>query len=224
MEIQLEQIGKSTSAALAEKDLRFDTYVNDVIDWGFQILNDVRFKKLVIIGHSEGSLIGMIAAQELEIAGYVSLAGSGYPIDQIIKEQMRNQSDEIKTEVEEIFKELKDGKEVNQVSSDLLAIFRPSIQPYFISWLKYNPTKEIQKLSSPVLIVNGTTDIQVSVDNAEALHQAKPESTIEIIDGMNHVFKEAPENRTENIATYTQPELKNIAELNIVLTHFIKQL
>jgi len=207
-----------------EEDLRFDTYINDVIDWGFQILNDVRFKKLVIAGHSEGSLVGMVACQELDASGYISLAGVGFSVDEVITKQMDTQPDSVKTEMVAIFKELKQGKMVENVSMELLSLFRPSIQPYFISWLKYNPAVEIAKLNIPVLIINGTTDIQVGVDNAEKLHEVSAKSELVIIEGMSHVFKEAPADREKNIETYSNPELKNMPQLNKEMIRFINSL
>ncbi|MBL4668741.1 MAG: alpha/beta hydrolase [Flavobacteriales bacterium] len=224
LRIDKRGVAKSLSAAAKEEDLRFDTYINDVIDWGFQLLNDTRFKKLVVAGHSEGSLIGMVACQELDAAGYISLAGTGFSIDEIITKQMEAQSDSVKTEMAVIFKELNNGKIVKNVSVELLSLFRPSIQPYFISWLKYDPAVEIAKLNIPVLIINGTTDIQVGVDNAEKLHEVSPTSELIIIEGMNHIFKEAPTDRDENIATYSDPKLKNVPQLNEAVVKFVKSL
>lgn len=217
-------VGKSASAIIQEQDLRFDTFIDDAIDWGFQILNDVRFKRLIIAGHSEGSLIGMVVAQELEATGYISLAGAGFPIDDVITEQVKGESDELQEEVASIFVKLREGKTVDEVSPDLISIFRPSIQPYFISWIKYQPAKEITKLSMPILLINGTTDIQVSVENAQELYSAKPSSSLVIIEGMNHVFKKAPEDRDKNMATYINPELENVPKLNETIVNFIKSI
>ena len=71
-------------------------------------------------------------------------------------------------------------------------LFRPSAQPYLISWLRYDPTKEIVKLRSPVLIVQGTTDIQASLQDPKALAEANPKAGLLIIDGMNHILKMVP--------------------------------
>lgn len=225
LRIDKRGVGKSMLAMPGESELRFDTYINDVIDWGYKILNDVRFKQLIIIGHSEGSLVGMAATEELEkelnVKAYISIAGAGYPIDQILTIQLSNQPDTIKKEMEDIFKKLKNNETVDNVSAPLFMLFRPSIQPYMASWIKYVPAEEIKKIESPVLILNGTTDIQVSVDNAEKLHEANPKSEIAIIEGMNHVLKEAPEDKDKNMATYANPDLKNVPELIDTIVKFI---
>ncbi|MGR3810546.1 alpha/beta hydrolase family protein [Jiulongibacter sp. NS-SX5] len=116
---------------------------------------------------------------------------------------------------------LKAGKTVEQVSFPLLSVFRPSVQPYLISWMKYDPVREIAQLEVPVLIVQGTTDIQVSVENAELLHKAKPDSRLSIIEHMNHIFKEVGEERTANLATYSNPDLPIHPELVEEIAKFI---
>lgn len=224
LRIDKRGVGKSASASISEKDLRFDNYIDDVIDWGYQILNDVRFKRIIIAGHSEGSLVGMVAAKELDASGYISLAGAGFSIDEIILKQLSTQSEEMHTEAVEIFSKLKKGELVDKVSNDLASIFRPSIQPYFISWIKHNPAEEIAKLSIPILIINGTTDIQIGPENAESLHRANTSSELIIIEEMNHVFKKAPMDMEENMKTYSDPSLPNVSELSESIVKFIKSL
>ena len=226
LRIDKRGVAKSTNAMTAEKDLRFDTYIDDAIEWGFKILNDRRFKKLVVIGHSEGSLVGMAAMPELQenldMLGYISLAGAGYSIDSILLEQLKTLPDSLYQEAQNILIEFSAGKTVEKISPQLASIFRPSVQPYMISWISKNPQELIQQITVPILIVNGTTDIQVSVDNAEELHKANPKSELVIIDGMNHIFKKAPMDREENIKTYSNPDLKNMPELSNAIVKFIK--
>ena len=73
----------------------------------------------------------------------------------------------------------------------LMSLFRPSVQPYMISWMKYDPVIEIAKLSIPSLIIQGTTDIQISVEDANLLAEANSFSELVVIDGMNHILKES---------------------------------
>ena len=99
------------------------------------------------------------------------------------------------------------GKAVANVNPDLYALFRPSVQPYLISEYKYDPAKEIAKLRIPVLIVQGTHDIQVDVKDARLLAAADPRAKLLLIDGMNHILVDAPAERAANIATYSEPQL-----------------
>lgn len=201
-------IGESKQAMTSESDLRFDTYINDVVLWIELLKNDRRFSKIYILGHSEGSLIGMIAAEQTNTSGFISIAGAGKSIDKILQEQLKTKLPPLLLdESNKILDSLKSGKTVSNVNPSLVSLYRPSIQPYMISWIKYDPTKEISKLKIPVLIIQGTTDLQVTVDDARLLSQATTYGKIFIIDKMNHVMKESDSDIQKNIATYNNPNL-----------------
>ena len=89
----------------------------------------------------------------------------------------------------------------------LAVVFRSSVQPYVISWFHYDPAREIARLKMPVLIQQGTTDIQVSVGDAELLAKANPAAKLVLIEGMNHVLKEVPAEREKQLASYSDPSL-----------------
>ena len=214
-------IAKSQSAGVKEADLRFENYVGDAKAWVIYLKKELKFKSIVIIGHSEGSLIGMIASQDKNVDKFVSIAGAGQAADKIIREQLRNQPPSLAIQVNSILDELVKGKTVENTPPQLNSLFRQSVQPYMISWIKYDPQKEISKLKIPVLIVQGTTDIQVSQDDANRLAKALPAAKLAIIEGMNHIMKPAPADRQMNIVTYTQPDLPIKKELIEKLVPFI---
>jgi len=200
-------IAESAAAAPQEAALRFDTYINDAVAWIKLLAGDPRFAKVAVIGHSEGSLIGMIAARRAGAAAFVSIAGAGAPADVVLKRQLAEQPEPLRGEAFRIIDRLVAGRTVAKVDPRLMALFRPSVQPYLISWFRYDPSAEIAKLRVPVLIVQGTTDLQVDFGDAERLHEAALGSKLNIVKGMNHVLVEAPENREENLATYSDPKL-----------------
>jgi uncharacterized protein len=214
-------IAQSKSAGLKEDDLRFEMYINDAVEWINLLNKDINFSQIVVVGHSEGSLIGMVAAQNKGVDQFISLEGAGQPADQVIREQLKSQPPVILTQSLPILDELVKGNTVGVVPPMLNSLFRPSVQPYMISWFKYDPQKEIAKLAKPVLIVQGTTDIQVSVNDATRMHAAKPDSKLVIIEGMNHVLKNAEADQTKNLLTYRQPDLPLNSELGKVLSDFI---
>src|SRR6266566_1531505 len=82
-------IGASASAMTAEKDLRFDTYVDDAAGWIRLLHANPRYTRIVVAGHSEGALIGAIAAERGNVAAYVSLEGAGRPAYTVLREQLR---------------------------------------------------------------------------------------------------------------------------------------
>lgn len=216
-------IAKSRAASTSESDLRFETYINDAIGWVNLLHKDKRFSKIIVLGHSEGSLIGVVTAEHSAVSKFISIAGAGSPIDTIVRKQLKNQLPEpLFQESNKILDTLRMGKTVKKINPVLASLYRPSVQPYLISWIKYDPAVEIKKLKIPVLIVQGTTDIQVSVDDARLLSAAKPNAKLLIIDNMNHILKEAEADRQKNIETYTKPELPLKQGLVEDLVSFIK--
>jgi hypothetical protein len=198
-------IAASKAALKSESDIRFDNYISDAIDWIGLLKQDKRFTTIIVIGHSEGSLIGMVAARKAD--KFISIAGAGRPIDEILKEQLSAQPKEIQDLSYPIMDSLKVGKEVKIVNPKVAFLFRASVQPYLISWFNYNPQTEIKKLTVPILIIQGTNDVQISVDDAKKLAKANPHSQLVLIDKMNHVFRTVEGDREANLATYNKPTL-----------------
>jgi uncharacterized protein len=177
-----------------------------------------------VLGHSEGSLIGMMAAAKKNAAGFISVSGAGERIDKTLERQLGYQSEEMGMKAKLILDSLVAGYHVVRIDSDVRMFFNPAKQPYLLSWLKYDPMKEITKLKQPILIVQGTTDLQVRVADAENLKKASPRAQLKIIPGMNHVLKTAPEERDRNIATYVDPNLQLCAGFMPELIGFVKGL
>ncbi len=216
-------VGKSSNNTIEEADLRFDYYINDAKLWVNKLRKDKRFNEIIVIGHSEGSLIGMIASQNKHVDKYVSLAGAGKSVDKLIKEQFKAQPLFVREAADPILDSLKAGEMVNNVPQYLNNLFRESIQAYLISWMKIDPGIEIAKLKKPVLIVQGTTDIQIGMQDAELLKLANPNAETVIIKGMNHIFKDVEIDRLKNIATYSNPELPLNSILVSSIIEFIKK-
>lgn len=214
-------IAKSQPAGIKEADLRFEMYINDATDWIKLLGQNKKFSQVVVIGHSEGSLIGMVASQDPKVAKFISLAGAGQAADQIIREQLKAQPPFVLEQSTPILDELVKGNTVENVPPMLNALFRPSVQPYMISWFKFDPQIEIAKIKKPVLIVQGTTDIQVSVDDAKRLQAAKTDAKMVLVEGMNHIFKNAEADQMKNMQTYNQPDLPINAELFDVIYKFV---
>jgi pimeloyl-ACP methyl ester carboxylesterase len=222
-------IGQS-KAGQKEEDLRFEDFVNDVKAWINQLSEDKRFSDIILIGHSEGSLIGMIAAQDNpKVAKYISIAGAGMPAPDILKEQlgkqMQGQPEAIKNMVFSYLDKLERGETIPDVPAYLNALFRPSVQPYMISWFKYNPQAEISKLTIPVLILQGTTDIQVSEEQAGLLAKACPEAQKVIIENMDHVMKisETTDMMQQLKDSYNNPDTPVSKEIINAIKDFVKE-
>lgn len=215
-------IGESKSAAKSEADLRFEDYINDARSWIDLLKKDTRFTKVFVAGHSEGSLIGMIAALHTA-SGFVSISGAGRSADKILKEQLAGQPPAVKDPSYPIIDSLVLGKTVQNVPQMLFALFRPSVQPYMISWFHYDPQTEIKKLTIPVLIVQGTNDLQVTVEDANLLSKSNTKAQLTLIKNMNHVFRIVEGDRKENLAAYITPTLPISEELITTISAFVKK-
>lgn len=201
-------VGENTMLMEKEEDLLFTDYAQDVDHIIQTIEQDPRFSSVHLIGHSEGSLVGMVAAQSTKVASFTSIAGAGRPIDEVLIEQLSAQlPPDLLTTSKSIIEQLKKGQLVDDVPESLYSLFRPSVQPYFISWLKYDPAALLQQLNVQSLIVQGKNDLQVKVTDAEQLSAAKPEAETLYFDNMNHVLKDAPTDAEGNLATYSNPTL-----------------
>ena len=212
-------VGKSLSASIKETDLRFEDYVNDVTALIEFFNKDKRFSEIIIIGHSEGSLLGMIAtAQNLKVKKYISIAGVGRTADLILKDQLSQQYG-IKN-ITPILDSIKAGYTV-KVEGKLKTLFRLSVQPYMFSWFKYNPQEEIKKIFCPILILQGDNDIQVKVKEAELLKQANSKADLHIISHMNHIMKLIKGNFNDNLKSYYQEDIPISKELVSRISKFI---
>ncbi len=220
-------IAASAQEGLKESELTFNHFIDDVQGWINLLDEDNRFNKIVVAGHSEGALIGLIATNSNpKVAGYISISGSGRALDELLEEQLKGAPEELLNDVKRICSELKAGREVKDTPKELASLFRPSVQPYLISWLAYAPAIEIAKVNVPTLIIQGTTDVQVSVKDADLLASAQPKAKKVIVTNMDHVlkFSASTDKLTQMEKSYNDPKSPLHKDLIPTLVAFIKSL
>jgi uncharacterized protein len=204
--------GTSRSKISGEQDLRFEDYANDAAAWLDYLEKDPRFKRFYVMGHSEGSLVGILAAQQKTVDGLISLSGAGRNIADVLLDQLKPKlTPALWTECQRIIGELRAGRRLpaaqTQLPADVReALFRDSVQPYLISWMQYDPSHEIGKLKARVLVMHGGTDLQVPLIDAQRLAAAAGVKPV-VLREANHVFKTAPLQAQANMATYSNPNL-----------------
>ncbi|MBP1203967.1 pimeloyl-ACP methyl ester carboxylesterase [Duganella sp. 1411] len=217
-------VASSAGAVKEESDLRLDGYVDDAVVWMRQLRADQRFSRVVMAGHSEGALIALVACQRAKADACVSISGSGHPLADILRDQLKPKlPPALAGDNERILVSLEQGKPVEEVPPQLMMLYRPSVQPYLISSFKTDPRKAIAALKMPVLILQGTTDIQVAVTEAQALSAAAPAAKLVIIDGMNHVLKMVPADPARQRDSYSNPDLPLAPQLGEAVATFVKQ-
>jgi uncharacterized protein len=225
LRIDKRGIASSAKALAKEEDVRLETYAADVLAWAALLRKDPRFTRLGYIGHSEGALIGLVAAKDAKFDAFVSLCGPGRPMQELLREQLKKglpadlykQSDAIITELEA-------GRTVTDTPKSLAALFRPSVQPYLISMFRQDPAKLAAKLGGSVQVVSGSTDIQVSAADAKRLGEANPKAKVVTVEGMNHVLKLVKEtNRLLQLPSYADPSLPLHPKLVPEVAGFLKR-
>ena len=217
-----KRIVKQIRQGNIDPKISFDDFITDAVSVLNFFKSNNNFNNVYIIGHDQGSLVGMIAAKE-SADGFISLAGSGKPIDEVIIEQINNTAPMFTEDAKRLFSILKEGKITDDYPTALASIFNKEVQPFMMSWMKYNPQNEIKKLNIPVLIINGTKDFQVSTDEALLLKNAVTSSQFEIIDKMNHILIPIEGDNLENSKSYNETFHEISPKLIDAILNFINE-
>ncbi|KRX00338.1 hypothetical protein PPERSA_10837 [Pseudocohnilembus persalinus] len=220
----------------SESQMTFDDFAYDAAYIINYLKKDSRFNSFYIMGHSEGSSLGMLAItkylQKRQIQGYISLEGAAQNIYDILLYQLKPQYPaDVYDEIVLYMDELKMGIKPKQcpllmAEYDSLCgpagLFRESILNYMISWLQFYPTETFASMNFlKNLVVQGSTDLQVPLENGYMLHKANDDSELKIFDQMNHILKKAPANREQNLATYYDPTIPLFDGLSQQIAEFI---
>ena len=185
-------VGASADAASALTDGTYAGFVEDAADWIDRLQADPRFSTVSVVGHSEGSLFALAAARARRADAVVSLAGGGVPITTTLRRQLsdpvRMPLPALRDEALAVLDGIEEGDPPTEVSPTLAGILPPTMYPLMMEWAAWDPAAEAAAYDGPLLVVQGTTDRQVDVADAETLAAAQPSAQLMVIDGMNHVL------------------------------------
>ena len=165
----------------------------------------------------------MLAAKD-RADGFISIAGVAKPIDSVLTEQIALQMPGLKENVEQAFGEMRAAGSTSSYNPVLESIFRPSVQPFILSWMKYHPREEIAKLEIPVLLINGSNDLQVEETEARQLQEAQPEAELLILENMNHILRKIEGDDLVNSKSYNEAQLPLHPDLMPKLVEFIESI
>jgi uncharacterized protein len=197
-------VGASRSALQSEYELTSDVYAEDAACWTRLLRSDTRFSKVIFVGHSEGALIGALAAQKEPVNIYVALCAPAQNIGEVLNQQLSRHlrphiSESLWESAITILNALKRGERVSPVPPELMFIFRETVQPYLISWLQYEPVIEVHKLKCLTYWFWGSADAQVSPGEINFLNSHQRDKT-HVIEGMNHMLcAQAPSSSTTQL-------------------------
>ncbi len=144
--------------------------------------------KIGLVGHSEGGLIApIVASRNSEVDFLILLAGPGVNGMEVLVEQTKailKVNGYSKKEIEEQLKALKNGELAGHS------------HPWMKCFLELEPSVYLKKVKQPILVLNGTKDLQVLYkQNLPAIKKALKEGgnksyKIHKLKGLNHLFQE----------------------------------
>ena len=200
------------------------------------------------IGHSEGGMIGPIAARDNpEIAFLVLLAGPGASTRQLLDGQRRaiahsqgvtdaqlDASQPIQNllldaaassnSTEAVTARLRAGLAGDGIPEDQqVRMIQQVTDPWFRYFLRYDPAPNLARLRIPVLALNGSLDRQViAADNLPGIRAAlrnDPDATVRELPGLNHLFQHA---QTGAVGEYSEIEETMAPEVLDLVASWIK--
>ena len=199
-----------------------------------------QFKRVGILGHSEGGTIGLMLAAEGKVDFVVSLAGGVVSFEKTLLDQNRwtlqqagysqDVTDRYCTALESLFDELKAGGNPEPTNHGLPAELEQNLQiakaqsstPYMRYFLGLDLTDRLGKITCPVLALNGTKDRQVnSEENLNALQNGLAgQKEIKAMEGLNHMFQHC---NTGNPSEYKDIEETFAPEALEIIVTWIKK-
>ena len=203
-------------------DATFEDFVEDAVRWLDTLKSTKRFSKIVVAGHSEGSLIGSIAVQKTACGGFISMCGVNEAIDTTMDKQLRKQSPPLADELKSALAKWKKGEDVDSVSPVLKQIINPNNKKFTVSFLQYSPKLEFSKVTIPVLCIAGKNDIQVLYEDALLFSKFNKDCTFKAFENMIHVLKDGTKNLNEVMKFYNDPKLPLTEGLVQTISDFVK--
>lgn len=216
-----KRIVKQIRTKTIDKNISFDDFVTDAKS----VINffKSKYETIIVAGHSQGSLVGLLALNQ-SVDAFVSLAGAGKPIDQILEEQISKSAPMFLEDSKRVLATLKAGETTKDYPLPLSSIFNLELQPFMTNWMQYNPVEVIKKQEIPTLIINGDKDLQVGIEEAKLLHEAAQNGQLLIVENMNHVLVNIEGDDLENMKSYNIATLEIAKEVSDRMLDFVKGL
>lgn len=206
-----------------ESELRIEDYNDDAFALINMLTADQRFSKVIVFGHGQGALVANQAILDTDVKGLITAEWPADRADKVLTERLKGRAQYMQDEFKTFLDSLKKGKTTDNIDAALYFIAKPSMQNFIMSWCRYEPLRTIKKVKVPMLIIQGTTDKLVTVDNGQRLKKAKSEAQYLEVKNMNHILKEAPADEEQNVATYDKPDLPLKPEIVPAIVEFVKR-
>jgi pimeloyl-ACP methyl ester carboxylesterase len=188
--------------------MRLDDFAADARAAAESLARDTRFSRVILLGHSEGSSLALLAARAgSPVAAVISVSGLGRSLGVVMREQLARQFDSATlVRYDTAMAQYLRGEQPKDVPPQLGMLFVPINLSFMKSLSSFDPPAAIRAVHQPVLIVQGGRDLQVTVADAERLHAAKPDAQLVIVPLANHVLKQTTDTTLMGqMPTYQNP-------------------
>ena len=227
--VRIDKRGMFASAAADDGNaVTVGDYVADIEAWSAAIAERRKGECIWLLGHSEGGLMAMAAAASdpSPYCGLLLVAAPGRKLSDTLRAQLRANpaNAPLLDQADAAIASLESGNayDTADLHPALQPLFAPQVQRFLMSVFAQDPAQLVRAHDLPILILQGTTDLQIGQEDADILANARPDATLVMLDGVNHVLKEAPEDRAANLATYADPDLPLPDDVVRVIADFLE--
>jgi len=204
--------------------MTLDDFAADARAAAESLAHDARFSRVILLGHSEGSSLALIAGRAgPPVSAVISVSGLGRPFGVVLREQLARQYDSATiVRYDTAMGQYLRGEQPRDVPPQLWPLFVPINLSFMRSLSSFDPPAAIRAVHQPVLIVQGGTDLQVTVADAEGLHAAKPDAQLVVVPLANHVLKQTTETTLQGqMPTYQNPTVPIMPEVANAIADWI---
>jgi alpha-beta hydrolase superfamily lysophospholipase len=223
--VRYDKRGIGASAFMGDaSSVTFEDFTDDAREGALALAADRRFQGVVLVGHSEGALLATHATNRgAPVAGVVMLAGMGRPIGVLLGEQLARQMDSADVAAFQRALGLFLGSgPMPEVRPEWRAILPRSVRRFLQSENVLDPADEARRVPVPLMVVQGATDIQVSVRDAEAIRAARPSAEVHILPEASHMFVHAASaDPAAQAPGYTDPSAPLVPDLVPLVADFV---
>jgi alpha-beta hydrolase superfamily lysophospholipase len=186
------------------EDFRFVNFVDDAAELVNYLRASGKFSKVVVIGHSEGGLVGILTTRRVPVDRLVLLVTGARRQGDLVKAQLE------KTVPSDVFEPI--AKAIDAVMAGQIVdppppgfSVAPSMQPGIASAFTEDPIDPLKKITEPTLIIGGGRDRQVARVDFAALSAASPVAKTLWLPDMNHVLVDVTD-EADDIKAYNDAE------------------
>ena len=218
-------LGGSLDAVEDGNDVSFADYIADTRAWRDTLLAQTGHDCLWLIGHSEGSLIAMMAEGEGQICGLVLLTVPGYVVSEELVQQMVRFSfgtadaDALRNGMEALI----EGRPISDADlpPTLRQMLPEEVRGFAAELFATDPAALLADTTGPVMAVHGTADIQISAEGLPRLHEAREGVLFVTLAGMSHMLKTEELGSDGLYQSYIDPSLPLHPDLVPPMVDFI---